>query len=310
LTYDSEYREIPFSHLKVVHNVGVKHYRYGFQGQEKEDEVKGTGNSYDFGARMYDSRLGRWLSVGAFSGEYPSWSGYNFVGDNPIYNIEINGDYWIEFGAPKNRYGMRKRSYIITVNEPKQIEYLDGISWVPGFGQIAMGVKMLAASKDPSLSLSATDWISIGFSFSRSLIKSIGLLSQVDKLVLDISPNTMKLVGVVLNADYPELEIEKEAIFRMNNKGFGSISSKEYVNGLVLSEKMQGKLEQNAIEDLGLKSQKEVDKNRDLIDEKISQYLSKMMNQEKMQIKEELEKASSKIKKHLDEKKKKTEASK
>jgi hypothetical protein len=34
-------------------------YRYGFNGMEKDDEVKnGKGNSYDFGARMYDSRLG------------------------------------------------------------------------------------------------------------------------------------------------------------------------------------------------------------------------------------------------------------
>jgi len=36
-------------------------YRYGFNGKEKDDEVKGSGNSLDFGARMYDSRLGRWI---------------------------------------------------------------------------------------------------------------------------------------------------------------------------------------------------------------------------------------------------------
>ena len=42
-------------------------YRYAFQNQERDDEVKGNGNSYDFGARMYDSRLGRFLSVDPFS---------------------------------------------------------------------------------------------------------------------------------------------------------------------------------------------------------------------------------------------------
>ena len=38
-------------------------YRWGFNGKETDNEVKGNGNSLDFGARIYDSRLGRWLSV-------------------------------------------------------------------------------------------------------------------------------------------------------------------------------------------------------------------------------------------------------
>jgi len=35
-------------------------YRYGFNGMEKDDEVKGvSGSHYDCGARCYDSRVGR-----------------------------------------------------------------------------------------------------------------------------------------------------------------------------------------------------------------------------------------------------------
>jgi hypothetical protein len=34
-------------------------YVYSFNGAERDDEVKGSGNSLDFGARIYDSRLGR-----------------------------------------------------------------------------------------------------------------------------------------------------------------------------------------------------------------------------------------------------------
>jgi RHS repeat-associated protein len=41
----------------------VRTYRYGFQGQEKDDEWKGEGNSLAYENRIYDSRLGRWLSV-------------------------------------------------------------------------------------------------------------------------------------------------------------------------------------------------------------------------------------------------------
>ncbi|MDR5591664.1 hypothetical protein [Christiangramia sp. SM2212] len=30
-------------------------YRYGFNGEEKDDEIKGQGNHYNYGFRIYDS---------------------------------------------------------------------------------------------------------------------------------------------------------------------------------------------------------------------------------------------------------------
>ena len=38
-------------------------YRYGFNGKEQDPEVKGPDNQYDYGMRMYDPRVGRFLSV-------------------------------------------------------------------------------------------------------------------------------------------------------------------------------------------------------------------------------------------------------
>ena len=66
-------------------------YRYGFNGQEGDDEVAGEGNSYDFGARIYDSRLGRWMSVDPLMKKYPSLSAYSFVGNCPILFIDPDG---------------------------------------------------------------------------------------------------------------------------------------------------------------------------------------------------------------------------
>jgi len=66
-------------------------YNYGFNGMEKDDEVKGGGNSYDFGARIYDSRLGRWLSLDPLAAKFPGKSPYNGMGDNPILNIDPDG---------------------------------------------------------------------------------------------------------------------------------------------------------------------------------------------------------------------------
>jgi RHS repeat-associated protein len=66
-------------------------YRYGFNGQEKDDEIKGTGNSLDFGARIYDSRLGRFLSLDPLMTKYPSESPLSFVGNSPLIFIDPDG---------------------------------------------------------------------------------------------------------------------------------------------------------------------------------------------------------------------------
>ena len=65
-------------------------YRYGFNGAEKDNEIKGEGNSLDFGARMYDSRLGRWLSLDPLMHKYAGVSAYNFCLNNP--NIYVDKD--------------------------------------------------------------------------------------------------------------------------------------------------------------------------------------------------------------------------
>ena len=73
-------------------------YRYGFNGQEKDDEVKGGGNSYDFGARIYDPRLGRWLGIDPHTSKYPMHSPYNAFNNNPIIYVDPDGNklarYW------------------------------------------------------------------------------------------------------------------------------------------------------------------------------------------------------------------------
>src|SRR5690554_3702764 len=66
-------------------------YRYGFNSMERDNEIKGKGNSYDFGARMYDPRVGRWLSIDPLASKYPSLSAYSFVANCPIKLIDPDG---------------------------------------------------------------------------------------------------------------------------------------------------------------------------------------------------------------------------
>jgi len=68
-------------------------YRFGFNGKEHDDELKGEGNSYDFGARIYDPRIARWLSVDPLFESYPYASPYVFALNSPVKFIDPDGQY-------------------------------------------------------------------------------------------------------------------------------------------------------------------------------------------------------------------------
>ncbi len=66
-------------------------YSFGFNGKTKDNELKGDDNSYDFGARMYDSRLGKFLSLDPLKIATPYISPYVFAGNSPISCIDYSG---------------------------------------------------------------------------------------------------------------------------------------------------------------------------------------------------------------------------
>jgi RHS repeat-associated protein len=68
----------PFGVMLDGRTVSGESYRYGFQGQEKDDEVKGAGNSVNYTYRMHDPRLGRFFAVDPLAGKYPWNSVYAF----------------------------------------------------------------------------------------------------------------------------------------------------------------------------------------------------------------------------------------
>lgn len=72
-------------------------YRYGFQGQEMDDEIKGEGNSLNYTFRMHDPRVGRFFAVDPLFKEYPWNSSYTFSENKVIRYVELEG---LEVGDP------------------------------------------------------------------------------------------------------------------------------------------------------------------------------------------------------------------
>src|SRR5690606_26146791 len=88
-------------------HANTSNYRYGFNGMESDNEIKGEGNSYDFGARMYDPRVGRWFSVDPLAEQAPDWTPYRYGFNNPIRYIDPTGMF--EADGLDNEYKIFKR---------------------------------------------------------------------------------------------------------------------------------------------------------------------------------------------------------
>jgi RHS repeat-associated protein len=108
----------PFGMLQPGRNLNVDGYRYGFNGKENDNEVKGEGNQQDYGARIYDSRIGRWLSLDPLMKNTPALSPYNAFENSPLTLGDPDGkDAIVRVVEVKG-----KRTLIITAN----YHYIEG----------------------------------------------------------------------------------------------------------------------------------------------------------------------------------------
>jgi RHS repeat-associated protein len=69
----------------------VRTYRYGFNGQERDNEWKGEGNSVAYEARIYDPRLGKMLSVDPWTDKYSWQTPYAYHRNSPIESVDWKG---------------------------------------------------------------------------------------------------------------------------------------------------------------------------------------------------------------------------
>jgi len=74
----------PFGMVMPGRSTNSGDYRYGYNGMEKDAELKGDGNSYTTEFRQYDPRLGRWMSLDPLMASFPGQSPYCAFDNNPI----------------------------------------------------------------------------------------------------------------------------------------------------------------------------------------------------------------------------------
>ena len=73
-----------------TYTASSSNYRYGFNGKEMDNEVSGSGNQYDYSFRIYNPRIGKFLSVDPLCDKYPWYTPYQFAGNKPIWAIDLD----------------------------------------------------------------------------------------------------------------------------------------------------------------------------------------------------------------------------
>lgn len=67
-------------------------YKYGFNGKENDNETVATGQgTQDYGLRIYNPALGRFLSVDPLTASFPWNSTYAFSENRPIDGLDLDG---------------------------------------------------------------------------------------------------------------------------------------------------------------------------------------------------------------------------
>ncbi len=119
----------PFGMLQPERSWSTEKYRYGFQGQEKDDEWNGVGNSYAFKYRMHDPRTGRFYSVDPLTSDYPWNSSCAFSENRVIDGRDLEGREWENFTSKfkdpgelavklPNEQTAQKQHYSVSVANP------------------------------------------------------------------------------------------------------------------------------------------------------------------------------------------------
>ncbi len=145
----------PFGVLLPERTVEGVVYRNGFQGQERDDEVKGDGNFNSTFLRLLDPRIGRWTNTDPLALMGPWMSPYNFVQNTPLNKIDPLGgvDDWVKGnGDNDNGHGENDWHWVEEIHSQKDADQA-GYSGYASPGTILEAARIIGNSKVGSIQL-------------------------------------------------------------------------------------------------------------------------------------------------------------
>ena len=166
-------------------------YRYSFNGFEKEDEIKGTGNHLSWGDFGYDPRILRRFSPDQLQAKYPWQSPYAPVGNNPILNREIDGkDYAVYIDHNSKTVTVKATYYTVKGNADDHTSALKATQYwndQSGKYQYKVGTGKEALYYDINFQLDVQD---VNSPTQEANKDRASFAANADKLTPDQSSNT------------------------------------------------------------------------------------------------------------------------
>ena len=90
----------------------INRYKYGFNGKENDKETVGTGEgTQDYGMRIYNPALGKFLSIDPDASKFPFQSSYVFAANNPVLCKDEDGRYAVSVHYLITYMALRKLGY-------------------------------------------------------------------------------------------------------------------------------------------------------------------------------------------------------
>ena len=203
-------------------------YRYGFNGKENDNDVKGEGNQQDYGMRIYDPRLGRFLSTDPLTKQHPQLTPYQFASNSPISGIDLDGleFYYTADGKLLGKFG---KSTEIRIVHQDDIKYAAGLLALHNkdpkgtspeakkrFGHPNTAIK-LGLDASSSETFSSKDAAADKFGFSEngySIITNTERFAKIGEVTLEGKGNTtVFILGSTVQGSEDDSDPEKSDLY-------------------------------------------------------------------------------------------------
>ena len=155
--------------------------RFKFNG--KEEQTAGNLNYLDYGARMYDSNIGRWMMQDPLSEKYYAYSPYNYCVNNPVMFVDPEGE--------EHRVSYNHRNRTITV-------YATYYTNIESIKSLTQAIKFYNSRTNDKYTYSGQEY-SIIYNLSYVKVSNSTLNKEVKDLLTSPYQNIYKIVDKIDN---------------------------------------------------------------------------------------------------------------